>query len=401
MQAPSFAPVLQPAYSPRSRKAALTGRLPYEYIHASFADDALKEHGVIIPGSLRHGIVEFRKSPEWWTDLKPNSRTNYNKTFDWLLTPPGIPKNADPTKPETMRHKGHGHRPFATMDQEGMIYLRNLRYNPPEDMRYEYPPEDKRYERSRSGVFPGAANMLVTALGALSAFVKLRRRKFRLPRGWRSPTEGVPMLKGGDGYRPWEEEEIEDFYKRWPPETIQRVIFDVFLDTGQRGIDVWGMKRKHYRLRKLVSHDGTGIWTAQREISVVQEKTRERIWIPAADELMPSVDWLLQSHSGEWFFVTQAGEHMSQGYMTKILRDAIADAGLPDDCHPHGLRVTFATRMIEWGLPHDTIESIVGHTTFQMAVKYTEKRRKARFGVATMNRGLAAHRAGQELLVEE
>ena len=183
--------------------------------------------------------------------------------------------------------------------------------------------------------------------------------------------------------------------------TIQRTIFAVYLDTGQRGSDVWGMKREHYRPRKRVLHDATGIWTAKREIYVVQEKTGARIWIPAADELMPILDHQLELHSGDWFFVTQAGGHMSQTCMTKIFRDAIDEAGLPDDCHPHGLRATFATRMVEWGLDHQTIESIVGHTTMQMALYYTRKRRAGRFAVVTMDRGLAAHRAGQELLVDE
>jgi hypothetical protein len=33
--------------------------------------------------------------------------------------------------------------------------------------------------------------------------------------------------------RVWEDEQVERFYKRLPPESIQRVIFDMFLCTGQ------------------------------------------------------------------------------------------------------------------------------------------------------------------------
>ncbi len=367
----------------------------YERIHASFVDDTPESDSEIIPGSLRHGIVEFSMSPEF-QQLKPNTKKSYNQAFEWLLKPPSTPTTGDNAEDEShhkyKRHKGHGHRPLASMDQEVVISLRDLRYDPPKDMRNK---------RAHVGVFSSSANALLSALGGLFQFITLRPRKFRLPRGWKSPTEGVPRLKGGDGYRPWEEAEIEQYYDRWPPETIQRAIFDVYLDTGQRGIDVWGMKRKHYRPRKRVFHDATGISTAEREISVVQEKTGARVWIPAADELMPILDRLLKSHSGEWFFVTQAGEHMAHSYFASIVREAIDDAGLPDDCHPHGLRATFATRMIEWGLDHQTIEAIVGHTTMQMAWYYTRKRREGRFAVATMNRGLAAHRAGQELLVDE
>jgi site-specific recombinase XerD len=92
---------------------------------------------------------------------------------------------------------------------------------------------------------------------------------------------------------------------------------------------------------------------------------------------------------------------MSLYYMTSILNKAIEDAGLPKDCQPHGLRVTFATRMIELRLDYQAIESIVGHTTMAMAIKYTEKRRKARFAIDTLDRAIAAHDDGEELLVDE
>lgn len=390
-------------YSPegqRLRKGDLGIAQAHDQVHARFEQGSRgKDEGEddkIIAGSLRHGIVEFRKSPEFQTNLKPATKRNYNKAYDWLLSPPGTPKAPDNASAgndaRPKRHRGHGHRPLASMDQEAVIALRDLRYDPPEDMRSK---------RSRSGVFPGTANLLVAALSRLSKFVSSQPRKFHLPRGWQNPAIGIETLKGGDGYRPWEQWEIDQFREKWLVKTTERAIFDDFLDTGQREIDIWAMKREHYRRRKIVSHDATGIWTAEREIRVVQEKTRERIWIPAADELIPVLDYLLGSHKGDWFFVTRTGEHMSQGYMTRILCRAITRAGLPKDCHPHGLRVTFATRMIEWGLDHQTISSIVGHTTFAMAWKYTEKRRKARFGVATMNRGLAAHRAGQDLLVDD
>jgi integrase len=61
------------------------------------------------------------------------------------------------------------------------------------------------------------------------------------------------------------------------------------------------------------------------------------------------------------------------------------EAGLPDDCTLHGLRYTFATRGLELGLDWQRIESIVGHRTAQMAHKYTEKRRRSRLAIATLD----------------
>jgi integrase len=71
--------------------------------------------------------------------------------------------------------------------------------------------------------------------------------------------------------------------------------------------------------------------------------------------------------------------------MRHLMRDAIRAAALPDNCTLHGLRYTFATRAIELGLDWQTIESIVGHRTAEMAFKYTEKRRRARLAIATLD----------------
>jgi len=71
--------------------------------------------------------------------------------------------------------------------------------------------------------------------------------------------------------------------------------------------------------------------------------------------------------------------------MRHVMRAAIRAAALPDECTLHGLRYTFATRAIELGLDWQTIESIVGHKTAEMAAKYTEKRRRARLTIVTLD----------------
>jgi integrase len=81
------------------------------------------------------------------------------------------------------------------------------------------------------------------------------------------------------------------------------------------------------------------------------------------------------------------------------MRAAIRGAGLPDDCTLHGMRYTFATRGLELGLDWQTVESIVGHRTAEMAHKYTAKRRSARLTIATLDR--ATVRAGEPMVDAE
>src|SRR5262249_37433949 len=153
--------------------------------------------------------------------------------------------------------------------------------------------------------------------------------------------------------------EIDQFRDDWPIGTLERAIFEALLNTGQRGIDVAPMKRRHY-------YNG--------EVSVCQMKTGKRVWIPASDDFKAAVDPWLWSHNYPEIFRTPTGRKpLTDAYMRMIMRDAIRKADLPKDCKLHGLRYTFATRGIELGLDWQEIESIVGHETAQMAYKYTKQ----------------------------
>ncbi len=41
-----------------------------------------------------------------------------------------------------------------------------------------------------------------------------------------NPASKPRMLRTGEGHRPWEEDEIAAYRRRWPPETVERVAFE-------------------------------------------------------------------------------------------------------------------------------------------------------------------------------
>src|SRR5207248_3289492 len=96
------------------------------------------------------------------------------------------------------------------------------------------------------------------------------------------------------------------------------------------------------------------------EMAVAQEKTRERVWIPASRDLHAALDPWLAGHQHLVLFPTRTGRSLKIDHMRHLMRDAIRRAALPNDCTLHGLRYTFATRAIELGIDWQTIESIVG-----------------------------------------
>jgi integrase len=297
----------------------------YERIHASFGVQKGVEHATI--GTLKHLIEVYRAAPEF-RQRSPKTRKDYGRYLDMLK-------------------EKHGHRSIAAMPREAVFKLR-----------------DEFQETPRT------ANYVVSVLRLLLSYAEDRKTTFRLPAHWSNPARRPKKLKTGDGHRPWEEVEIAAYRKRWGVTALERVLFEVFLNTGQRGGDVAPMIRQQY---------------FKGEIAVAQEKTKERVWIPASCDLLAVLDPWLSGHEHVVLFPTLTGRPLKVDHMRHLMRDAIRAAELPDDCTVHGLRYTFATRAIELGLDWQTIESIVGHRTAEMAFKYTEKRRRARLTIVTLD----------------
>jgi integrase len=249
-----------------------------------------------------------------------------------------------------MLKEEHGHRSIAKLPRDAVFAIRDAYQNTPR-----------------------TANYFVAVLRLILSFAEDRKQTFGLPPNWINPARRPKNLETGEGHRPWEEVEIAAFREHWREVTLERVVFEAFLNTGQRGEDVAPMTRQQY---------------FQGEIAVAQEKTRKRVWIPASDDLRAVLDPWLKSKAllpTAPVFRTEKGHRLLVDHMRHLMRDAMRAASLPDDCTLHGLRYTFATRAIELGLDWQTIESIVGHKTAEMAFKYTQQRRQARLAIATLN----------------
>jgi site-specific recombinase XerD len=304
----------------------------YERIHATFGTDPR-----ITPrsGTLAHLIDVYREAPEF-RNRAPKTRRDYGRYLDLLKAQ-------------------HGHRSVAAMPREAVFKIRD-----------------------EHQATPRTANYIIAVLRLILSYAEDRKLTFRLPTYWTNPARRPKKLDTGEGHRPWEEAEIDAYRKQWGVKTLERVLFEAFLNSGQRGGDLAPMIRQQY---------------FRGEIAVAQEKTKERVWIPASRDLRAALNPWLDRHAHVVLFPTSTGRPLKVDHMRHLMREAIRAAGLPDDCTLHGLRYTFATRGIELGLDWQTIESIVGHKTAEMAFKYTEKRRRARLAIATFDAARGTNRS--------
>lgn len=195
---------------------------------------------------------------------------------------------------------------------------------------------------------PSAANNLKKRLSQLF--------KFAATLGWRkdNPAALVRSVRTrSGGFQTWQEEQIEQFEKRWPIGTTQRLAFDLALYTAQRRSDVRVMGPQHVR---------------NGEIRVTQLKTGKVLWIPIHPRLQASID---ATKTGQLLFlVSQFGKPLSEkGFGMWFMRQC-REAGL-DGFTMHGLRKAASRRMAEAGLSNQLIKSITGHSSDSEVARYT------------------------------
>jgi hypothetical protein len=178
-------------------------------------------------GTIGHLIDAYRASPEF-KQRKPKTQKDYGRYLDVLK-------------------EKHGHRSISKLPRDAVFAIRDA------------------YQDT-----PRSANYIVAVLRLILSFAEDRKQTFGLPPNWINPARRPKNLETGEGHRPWEEVEIAAYREHWREGTLERVVFEAFLNTGQRGEDVAPMVRKQY---------------FKGEIAVAQEKTKKRVWIPASDDL--------------------------------------------------------------------------------------------------------------------
>ena len=183
------------------------------------------------------------------------------------------------------------------------------------------------------------------------------------------PTTGVknPPRKKGPGFRPWTEEDVAAYEKRWPIGTRQRVWLDVLLYTGLRRGDAVRLGRQHVR---------DGVATLKTEKSGFQVTVTLPILLTLAETLMAGP-------CGDLTFIAGAnGQPFTKGSFGNEFREACRLAGVNGSAH--GVRKIAATRAANAGATVAQLEAIFGWQGGTMASLYTREADRRRLALEAM-----------------
>jgi len=209
-------------------------------------------------------------------------------------------------------------------------------------------PKTIRASLERRAHTPGQAQHFLNAIRALF------RWALRMQLVKNDPTAGIaaPARRREAGIRPWTEEDVAAYEKRWPIGTRQRVWLDVLLYTGLRRGDAVRLGRQHVR-------DGIA--------TIKTEKTGTIVTIPILPVL---AETLAAGPCGDLSFIAGSrGQPMAKQSFSNEFAIACRAAGVPGSAH--GVRKIAATRAANAGATVAELEAIFGWSGGKMASHYT------------------------------
>ncbi|WP_174298155.1 tyrosine-type recombinase/integrase [Sphingomonas bacterium] len=189
-----------------------------------------------------------------------------------------------------------------------------------------------------------------------------------VPAGF-NPAKSIKRLKRKGGDREivvWSDAEADLFLATAPAHLVTPVL--VALYTGQRREDVARMTWQQYQ---------------GDVIRVRQSKTTALLDIACHTALRRHLDALPRT-AVVICTTVDAKAFTAQGLSEALRRAVEKTPGLPRNRSMHGLRYAAGSRMEEAGCTVAEIESVLGHQTFKMALKYASQRLRAKAAMAKM-----------------
>ena len=106
-------------------------------------------------------------------------------------------------------------------------------------------------------------------------------------------------------------------------------------------------------------------------IRVVGKGNKERL-VPLSQALLEDLRrvWATHRHA-QWAFANKRGsDHVDEGELYKVFAQIRDEQGLGDTVKPHSLRHSFATRLMEQGVPVETVRILLGHASIKTTQTY-------------------------------
>ena len=143
-----------------------------------------------------------------------------------------------------------------------------------------------------------------------------------------------------------------------------RAVLEILYGSGLRVSEVCGLT-----LQSIGNNGST--------VRVMGKGSKERI-VPLSNQAVHAIErWsavrgeLVTGKSVAALFLTARGNAITRRDVARLLDDAAARVGLPGGTHPHALRHSFATHLMDNGADTRSIQELLGHSDASTTQRYT------------------------------
>lgn len=144
-----------------------------------------------------------------------------------------------------------------------------------------------------------------------------------------------------------------------PKNFKHRLILTLMYSSGLRVSEVAKLRKNELELDEKIGWVRSGKGKKDRLI-ILSDKAIEML-----KEYLPETqDYLFPS--------TKNSTHISTRQIHKIIKNVAKEAGITKDVHPHTLRHSFATHLLENGVDIRKIQELLGHSNLQTTQIYTK-----------------------------
>lgn len=146
--------------------------------------------------------------------------------------------------------------------------------------------------------------------------------------------------------------------RRYPTGIRDRALMRLFYRSGLRCNEALALRPRDVDLRR-------------HEIRVWQGKggRDRRVWIDATTVEYLAL-WRDRRPQGDWFFCTLKGDRLHDSAVRHMMARRGKKAGIEIRCHPHLLRHTFATELLEDGYTIIEVQKLMGHANLSTTAIY-------------------------------
>jgi site-specific recombinase XerD len=171
------------------------------------------------------------------------------------------------------------------------------------------------------------------------------------------------------------------------PEGLRdRALLELLYASGLRVSEIWQLNLGNIDLQN-------------RETRVIGKGAKERMTLmglPAAAALQNYLGWarleLLNNRINQALFLNKQGHRLSMRGIQKMLKHYAKAAGIQKDVHPHVLRHTFATHLLNGGADLRVVQELLGHADLSSTQIYTH---------VTKNQAKKVYMASHPLALEQ